>query len=182
MSLKKVLMLSFAALVAGGSLSAQNLIVGADFATRFDNREYANNDFNESQTLFSARLTPRIGVEWMEKNRLIFGVDLLQNFGQHNGAREPFLSDVKPLIYYQFNSKNVQANAGIFDRKELLGDYSRAFFSDSTAFYHNRLSGFLGHYKSTERENTYVEMAIDWEGMYSEQSREMFRILSLIHI
>lgn len=67
MSLKKVLMLSFAALVAGGSLSAQNLIVGADFATRFDNREYANNDFNESQTLFSARLTPRIGVEWMGK-------------------------------------------------------------------------------------------------------------------
>ena len=98
MSLKKVLMLSFAALAAGGSLSAQNLIVGADFATRFDNREYANNDFNESQTLFSARFTPRIGVEWMEKNRLIFGVDLLQNFGQHNGAREPFLSDVKPLI------------------------------------------------------------------------------------
>lgn len=33
MSLKKVLMLSFAALAAGGSLSAQNLIVGADFAT-----------------------------------------------------------------------------------------------------------------------------------------------------
>lgn len=121
MSLKKVLMLSFAALAAGGSLSAQNLIVGADFATRFDNREYANNDFNESQTLFSARFTPRIGVEWMEKNRLIFGVDLLQNFGQHNGAREPFLSDVKPLIYYQFNSKNVQANAGIFDRKEPAG-------------------------------------------------------------
>ena len=72
----------------------------------------------------------------------------------------------------------MQANAGIFDRKELLGDYSLAFFGDSTAFYHNRLSGFLGHYKSTERENTYVEMAIDWEGMYSEQSREMFRIIS----
>ena len=167
MSLKKVLTFALALFITGGGLQAQKLIVGADFTTRFDNREYANNDFNESQTLFSARFTPRIGVEWMEKNRLIFGVDLLQNFGQHNGAREPFLSDVKPLIYYQFNSKNVQANAGIFDRKELLGDYSRAFFSDSTAFYHNRLSGFLGHYKSTERENTYVEMAIDWEGMYS---------------
>ena len=174
MSLKKVLMLSFAALAAGGSLSAQNLIVGADFATRFDNREYANNDFNESQTLFSARLTPRIGVEWMGKNRLVVGVDLLQDFG--NDTR--FLTKARPIVYYQFNSKNVQANAGIFDRKELLGDYSRAFFSDSTAFYHNRLSGFLGHYKSTERENTYVEMAIDWEGMYSEQSREMFRIIS----
>lgn len=178
MSLKKVLMLSFAALAAGGSLSAQNLIVGADFATRFDNREYANNDFNESQTLFSARLSPRVGVEWMEKNRLVVGVDMLQNFGQHNGAREPFLSDVKPLMYYQFTTKNVQANAGIFDRKELMGDYSAALVSDSVAFYHNRLSGFLGRYVSTQRPDTYVELALDWEGMYSEESREMFRILS----
>lgn len=178
MSPKKVLMLTLAVFVTGGGLSAQKLIVGADFATRFDNREYANNDFNESQTLFSARLTPRIGVEWMEKNRLVVGVEMLQNFGQHNDPREPFLSDVKPLMYYQFTTRNVQANAGIFNRKELMGDYSMAFFSDSTRFYHNRLSGFLGRYVSTERQNTYVEMAIDWEGMYSDDSREMFRILS----
>ena len=110
----------------------------------------------------------------MDKNRLIVGVDLLQNFGDDT----KFLSKARPSAYYQFNSRNVQANAGIFDRKELLGDYSLAFFGDSTAFYHNRLSGFLGHYKSTERRNTYVEMAIDWEGMYSEESREMFRIIS----
>ena len=165
MSLKKVLTFALALFITGGGLQAQKLIVGADFTTRFDNREYANNDFNESQTLFSARLTPRIGVEWMDKNRLIVGVDLLQNFGDDT----KFLSKARPLAYYQFNSRNVQANAGIFDRKELLGDYSLAFFGDSTAFYHNRLSGFLGHYKSTERRNTYVEMAIDWE-------------LSLIHI
>lgn len=177
MPLRKVVLLAALILAAVGT-QAQDLIVGADFATRFDNREYANNDFNESQTLFSARLTPRIGVEWMGKNRLVVGVDMLQNFGQHNGAREPFLSDVKPVIYYQFNTKNVQANAGIFDRKELMGDYSRAFFSDSTAFYHNRLSGFLGRYVSTSRADTYVEMAIDWEGMYSTDTREMFRILS----
>ena len=161
-----------------GGLRAQKILVGADFATRFDNREYANNDFNQSQTLFSARLTPRVGVEWQEKNRLVFGVDMLQNFGQHNGAREPFLSDVKPLMYYRFSTENVRAAAGIFDRKELMGDYSPALVSDSVAFYHNRLSGFLGRYVSTQREKTYVEMAIDWEGMYSEESREMFRILS----
>ena len=49
---------------------------------------------------------------------------LLQNFGQHNGAREPFLSDVKPLIYYQFNSKNVQANAGTVSYIHLSGSPS----------------------------------------------------------
>lgn len=178
MHIRKLLPLVVALCLSGGGLRAQKILVGADFATRFDNREYANNDFNQSQTLFSARLTPRVGVEWQEKNRLVFGVDMLQNFGQHNGAREPFLSDVKPLMYYRFKTPNVQANAGIFNRKELMGDYSAAFFSDSTRFYHNRLSGFLGRYVSTQRDKTYVELAVDWEGMYSEASREMFRILS----
>ena len=178
MHIRKLLPLVVALCLSGGGLRAQKILVGADFATRFDNREYANNDFNQSQTLFSARLTPRVGVEWQEKNRLVFGVDMLQNFGQHNGAREPFLSDVKPLMYYRFSTENVRAAAGIFDRKELMGDYSPALVSDSVAFYHNRLSGFLGRYVSTQREKTYVEMAIDWEGMYSEESREMFRILS----
>ena len=178
MSRKKVLFLALALMISGGGLHAQKILVGADFETRFDNREYANNDFNESQTLFSARLSPRIGVEWMEKNQLVFGVEMLQNFGQYNPQGDPFLSDVKPLMYYRFKTPNVQANAGIFNRKELMGDYSAAFFSDSTRFYHNRLSGFLGRYVSTQRRDTYVEMALDWEGMYSEASREMFRILS----
>lgn len=173
MSFRKIILLLLLTATTA-TAAAQELIVGADFATRFDNREYANNTFDQSQTLFSARLTPRIGVQWQDKNRLMIGIDLLQNFGQNN----VFLSDVKPLMYYQFTTQKVQANAGIFDRKELMGDYSRAIISDSTAFYHNRLSGFMGRYKSAERRNTYVELAVDWEGMYSVQSREMFRILS----
>ncbi len=174
MTLKKTALLLVLALTLRGGAYAQNLIVGADFSTRFDNREYAPNEFGEPQTLFSARLSPRIGVEWQQKNRLIVGADLLQNFGDDT----KFLSKARPILYYQFNTKNVQANAGIFDRKELMGDYSRAFFSDSTAYYHNRLSGFMGRYQPASRPKTYVEMAIDWEGMYSHASREMFRILS----
>ena len=167
MTLKKIaLLLALTVTLRGGAL-AQNLIAGADFSTRFDNREYAPNEFGEPQTLFSARLTPRVGVEWMKKNRLIVGVDLLQHFGDDT----KFLSKARPILYYQFNTKNVQANAGIFDRKELAGDYSRAFFSDSTAYYHNRLSGFMGRYQPASRPKTYVEMAIDWEGMYSASSR-----------
>ena len=159
MTLKKTALLLVLALTLRGGAYAQNLIVGADFSTRFDNREYAPNEFGEPQTLFSARLSPRIGVEWQQKNRLIVGADLLQNFGDDT----KFLSKARPILYYQFNTKNVQANAGIFDRKELMGDYSRAFFSDSTAYYHNRLSGFMGRYQPASRPKTYVEMAIDWE-------------------
>ena len=178
MPLKKILILLFAVFIAGGGLHAQNLLAGVDFETRFDNREYAGNDFNVPQTLFSARLTPRIGIEWQEKNRLVVGVEMLCNLGQYNAPRDPFLSDVKPLMYYRFKTPNVQAHAGIFTRSELMGDYSAAFFSDSTRFYHNRLSGFLGRYVSTERPKTYIELALDWEGMFSVESREMFRILS----
>lgn len=177
MAFRKFILLATLLLCAAGA-SAQDIVAGADFATRFDNREYASNTFDNSQTLFSARLTPYVGVEWNSKNRLVLGAEMLQNFGQHNGNREPFLSDIKPLMYYQFRTKNVQANAGIFNRKELMGDYSDAFVSDSTAFYHNRLSGFLGRYESTKRTETYVEMAIDWEGMYDSDVREMFRIYS----
>lgn len=178
MPLKKLLSLLFAVLMAGGGLRAQELLVGVDFDNRFDNREYAGNEFNVPQTLFSARLTPFVGVEWMEKNRLVVGVEMLRNFGQYNAPRDPFMSDVKPLMYYRFKTPNVQADAGIFDRGELMGDYSAAFFSDSTRFYHNRLSGFLGRYVSTERPGTYIELALDWEGMFSAESREMFRLLS----
>lgn len=173
MTLKKIALLLLC--LAGATTTyAQELIAGTDFVTRFDNREYAGNEFGEPQTLFSARLTPRIGVEWQKKNRLIVGVELLQNFGEENR----FLSDVRPIFYYRFDTKNVRAAAGIFDRKELAGDYSTAFFSDSTAFYHNRLSGFLGRYVSASRPKTYVELALDWEGMYSQASREKFRLLS----
>lgn len=180
MPLKRFFTLACTLLLAGSSLRswAQEVIAGADFATRFDNREYADNTFNEPQTLFSARLTPYVGVEWMKKNRLVVGVEMLQHFGQYNPQGDRFLSDVKPLMYYEFRTHSVQANAGIFHRKEFLGDYSAAFFSDSVRFYHDRLSGFLGQYRSPHRNDTYVEMAVDWEGMYSEASREMFRILS----
>ncbi len=163
------------ALLCSGSALAQNLVVGADFTTRFDNREYSSNEFARSQTLFSARLTPRIGVEWAEKNRLIFGVDMLQNFG-HN---EAFLSKVRPLMYYQFRTEKVVATAGIFDVKEMQGDYPRAMISDSMLFYENRLQGLMGRYTSTRRTGTFVEMALDWCGLkYGETSRERFRIIS----
>ena len=177
MSLRKVILAAALLVATAGAARAQEVLAGADFDTRFDNREYANNDFNESQTLFSARLTPYVGIEWERKNRLVFGVEMLQHFGQYNAEGDRFLTDIKPLMYYQFRTAAVQANAGIFNRRELMGDYSRAFFSDSTAFYHNRMAGFLGRYVSW-RDKTYIELAIDWEGMYSEQSREMFRILS----
>ena len=44
MHIRKLLPLVVALCLSGGGLRAQKILVGADFATRFDNREYANND------------------------------------------------------------------------------------------------------------------------------------------
>lgn len=163
-----------ACVIAAGSVYAQNLVLEVDFTTLFDNREYSSSEHGIPQTIFSARVSPRIGIEWEQNNRLMFGVDLLQDFGNNT----KFLTHARPTMYYQFKNDNVQTNAGVFDRKELMGEYSSAFFSDSTTFYNNRIYGFLGRHQSTQRENTYIELAFNWEGMISEESREMFRILS----
>jgi len=171
--MKRILSL-IVAMVITLNVTAQELVLELDFATRFDNREYASSTFNTPQTLFSSRLTPSIGVEWEGVNRLMFGADMRNDFGGNIN----FTNNVELIVYYQFKTENVQANAGIFDRSELIGEYSSAFFSDSVNFYKNRMSGFLGRYISSSREDTYIEMALDWEGTYSEESREKFRIIS----
>ena len=89
-------------LLAAAGASAQEVFIGADFDTRFDNREHSDCNIDDSHTFFSMRLTPKAGVIWSEKNRLVVAVDLLQDFGD---KEHKFLSKVDPQIYYQFNSK-----------------------------------------------------------------------------
>ena len=159
--------------LSAADLQAQRLFAGVDFTTRFDNREYAGTHFADaSQTFFSTRLTPQAGIRWDERNTLAVAVDLLQDFGDGSD----FLSDVKPLIYYKFEARSVCAAAGIFPRETLRGDYGEAFFDSSYLFYHNRISGVMGQYRG--RGASFVELAIDWEGMQSKRTREKFRLLS----
>lgn len=173
----KRFVISLLALLAAGTAAAdaQQILAGAGFSTMFDNREYSGNRFDISQTMFSARLTPRVGIEWNERNRVVAAVDLLQNFGDN----ERFLTRARPLMYYRFNSRNVTAAAGIFDRSELSEDaYPLAMIGDSVRYYDNRVQGFMGRYTSSLRGDTYVELSLDWCGMLGPTSRERFRILS----
>lgn len=170
------------ALLAGAlarTADAQEILVGADFKMYFDNKEFGSNTFAvpgfdiESGTDFAARLMPRIGIRWEEKNTLFFGADMLQNFGEQNSS---FVSEIKPVIYYQFQTQHVRAVAGIFTRDLMHDeDYSTAFFTEAHRFTHDRMNGVLAQYNG--RRDSYVEFVCDWEGMYSTVSREKFRIL-----
>lgn len=132
-------------LLAAAGASAQEVFIGADFDTRFDNREHSDCNIDDSHTFFSMRLTPKAGVIWSEKNRLVVAVDLLQDFGD---KEHKFLSKVDPQIYYQFNSKTAQAVAGIFPRSLLLARYDPFFLGSAYSFYNNRIQGLAAHYKS----------------------------------
>ena len=160
-------------LLAAAGASAQEVFIGADFDTRFDNREHSDCNIDDSHTFFSMRLTPKAGVIWSEKNQLVVAVDLLQDFGD---KEHKFLSKVDPQIYYQFNSKTAQAVAGIFPRSLLLARYDPFFLGSAYSFYNNRIQGLAAHYKS--QTGSFIEFALDWEGMRSYQTREKFRILS----
>ena len=157
--------------LCGSAQSNMRLKVGADFDTFFYNSEYSGMEIGESQTLFSSRLTPKVGLEWEKKNQLMVAFDMLSNFGQNN----VIFDKVRPQIYYRFKTDKVSAYAGIFSRDEMIGDYSDVFFSDSTRFYDNRVQGLMGQYRGRRG---HVELSLDWCGMYSVESREKFRILS----
>lgn len=156
---------------SGFAQSDAKFLAGVDFDTYFYNSEYSGMAIGKSQTLFSSRLTPKIGLEWEQKNQLVVAMVLWSNFGQNDVT----FDKVRPQIYYRFNSEKVSAYAGVFSREEMIGDYSDLFLSDSTRFYDNRVQGLMGQYRG---QRGHVELSLDWCGMFSAEAREKFRILS----
>lgn len=164
-----------AATCALGGARAQQVGWEADFNTRFDNREYAGCAINPSQTIFLADLATSVTYGWSERNLLRFGVEMQKDFG----ARDGFFSEVRPLVGYQYRGQRLGADVGIFARDRLAGDYSPAFFNDSLRVYDPTLQGMAVRYDGAER-SFRAELALNWEGMYSEASREKFRVFGSV--
>lgn len=162
------------ALVLGGgyALSAQELKLGAEFTTLFDNTEYASLEDASSGTLFGLRLTPKVGVEWKQQNQLMVGADLYQDFGHRK-----FLSDAKLQIYYAYRAPRLELYAGIFPRSAMKGLRAPLFFDPTYCYYNNNLSGVLARYNDLDTPS-YVEFAMDYTGMRSFDTRESFAIMS----
>lgn len=155
------------------STEAQNLVLEAQFETRFDNREYSSCSYmNEGFTLFGMGFSPEVGIEWAERNRLMVGANLTHEFGD-----EKSLSEAALMVYYQFQSPQFRINAGIFPRSKMIGSYSESIFDDKTTFYHDPLQGILATWQSAKNDS-YAEFLIDWEGLRTQTQREKFRILA----
>lgn len=154
--------------------TAQDIVIGADFDMLFDNKEYSPMTFDESGTLFSARLTPKLGVKWAERNELMFAADLVQDFGHAS----KFLSDVNVQLYYAYRATKVTVLAGIFPRENMRGLRTPLFFDRTYRYYHNRISGVLARYEDPKWGDSFVEFAFDYTGMRDFDTREAFMIMS----
>ncbi len=162
------------------SVVAQDKIsLRTDFDMYFDNKEFANTNYAvqgvdiESGTDFFGRLSMAVDFGWDDKNSLVVGADLSNNYGENI---DTFFSNTKPIIYYKYASERTKYVAGIFHNTEMhIDSYSTAFYSATSRVVDNRMSGVLAQYNRGE---SFVEFVCNWNGEYSETSREKFEILS----
>lgn len=149
---------------------AQKFLWDIDFDTRFDNREYKNTPIALSQTLFSSRLTPTVGLGWGQGNAIIGGADIWADFGAGSFSINPDI-----VFYYQYESQKFNAYVGVLPRRKIMGSYSNAFFSDSVRFYDSNLDGMLLQYMGRRG---YIEFGCDWNSRQSDTKREKFMLFS----
>ncbi len=152
-----------------------------DFDMYFDNKEFASTAYAESGldfdsgTDFLGRLTLSAQLEWEQCNSLVIGVDMSNNYGENV---DKLFSTIKPIVHYKYSGVKTKFVAGIFSNREMhIDSYSTAFFSSSSRNLDNLVSGVLAQYNSSTSDS-FVELAMDWCGQYSETSREKFMVLS----
>ena len=153
---------------------SEALFFDGAISTHFDNAEHSGNDVGYSRTIFAVRLTPTLGYRWGKDGRhaVVAGAELLKDFGS---AR--VLDATKVVAYYRYKDDKWGAYAGAFNRDDLIGRYSRAFYSDSTRIYNGTVQGVAGNYRS---ERMFAELVVDWCGLYSPEVREKFRVLASV--
>lgn len=154
--------------------SQEALFFDGEIATLFDNAEYSGNDIGYARTVFAVRLAPTLGYRFGREGRhaVVAGAELLKDFGSKRG-----LDNARLVAYYRYKDDKWGAYAGVFKRDDLIGRYSRAFFSDSTRVYNSTVQGVAGHYHS---ERMFAELSVDWDGLYSPDTREKFRIMASV--
>ena len=158
------LLLSFSALA-----QSEKLYLDVDFNFDFDNTEYSGSNLGPSETLFGIALAPALRYEWNEMHSLGVGVNMQKLFGSAS-----FLDNIDLIAYYQFRNEKYGALAGLFRREKLIGRYSEAFFSNAWLTSNRVVQGLALQHTAKKG---YVELVADWNGLYSMERREQFRIL-----
>ena len=145
------------------AIKSDRLYLDLAFGFDFDNTEYLGSDLGVSETLFGVTLSPSLRYEWNEKHSLAVGASAQKWFGSKR-----FVDDIKLIAYYKFKSPRFTALTGMFPRNEWIGKYSEAFFTSIWKTDNNLVQGATAQYTG---KNGFAELAIDWVGMYSNETR-----------
>lgn len=174
---KKIFFALSLAVLTAGVATAQNpdtprLTWGGGIDTHFDNHERhaLGLPTTRSKTFFSVRAMPTIGLAWGSNNSVVAGGSFMLDMGSEKTTRP-----VELLLYYNYSSPSFDLYAGKFERKHLIGAYSRAMLAGVMNFYDTVIDGVAVQYHDTQGS---VEFVVDWDGMASRVRRESFRITS----
>jgi hypothetical protein len=176
---RRIILIALGAVIAGiGGARGQNFEWDIRLDTKFDNHERNSLKLSSarSQTLFSVRAAPAVGLGWHDArgalHRVMAGASLTLDMGARPANRP-----VEPLLYYNYASPRYSLWAGKFERRHAIGTYSRAMLSGVAAFYDNVVDGFAMQLHSSASK---LELVLDWDGMASSTERESFRINSAL--
>ncbi|QCR24894.1 hypothetical protein [Pontibacter sp. SGAir0037] len=147
------------------TVSAQHFEWNANLHTFADNREYAKSG-RFSQTIFGARFSPEVGLQLNNAHSIRAGFNALYEFGGHR-----FLSEIDPVLYYQYKEHNFDFYMGVFPRFGLLTDYPRAILNDTLRYFRPNTEGMLLKYENDRFRQT---MWIDWTSRQTDLDRETF--------
>ena len=146
-------------------VNGQTLEWDLNFHGFADNREYGKSG-RYPQTIFGARFSPEIGVQIDSTHRFRAGVNVLHEFGSSK-----FIGQSTPVLYYQYEIKNVDFYIGLFPRHNLLSDYPRALLNDTLNYYRPNVEGMLFKYDNSKFRQT---VWIDWTSRQTATERETF--------
>lgn len=157
-------------------------VYNVDFGMNFDNREYGDETFAPSGTIFGARLAPSVGFvkgTYNSRHTLMAGADFFKDFGDIRADGTALFREA--FFYYglerRFDDGAFSLTAGIFPRSMSRERWSTAFFSEKYMWYHPYMEGMLMSY---ERARGHVELGCDWIGMHgaSPSVKEQFMLFS----
>ena len=153
-----------------------------DFQYVLDNRAFGASwdGYTPSGTLHSVVLTPTAGFSIQQNrrvhHRLTAGIEFAYDMGVQSWRDLPR----ELILYYDGHARtrngSFEGLAGIFPRRFLEGNYSEAFYSDSTKFNDRNLEGALLKWRS---DRYYAEVGLDWTGKTSPLKRERVQVIIL---
>lgn len=144
----------------------QNLEWNVNLHGFADNQEFASAGL-PSSTTFGMRFSPEVGLRIDSTSRIIIGFNSLHEFGdKHNFAKK-----IDPVVYYNYQNKELDFYLGAFPRYNFLKNYPKALLRESHQYFRPNLEGFLFNYSN---KNFNQQAWIDWTSKQTETDRENF--------